>query len=85
MVTFCYMSLTCIIVVCLVTFLYVWFHSCMLGCMYHSCRFDFKYCSFMLGHNLCMFMFLKGQVYIDVMMVVDMHEVMVCVVIEVLH
>jgi len=90
------MSLTCIVTICLVTFLHVWLHSCMLGCMYRSCRFDFKYCSFMLGHMclcicvngmhcLCMFMFACGQVYSDIMMVVVMHEVMVCFVVEVMH
>jgi len=48
------MSLKCIVVVCLVTFLHVFLHSCMLSFMYHSCMFDFKNFSFTLDHTcLC--------------------------------
>jgi len=36
-------------------------------------------------HRLCMFMFSCGQVYSDIMMVVVMHEVVVCVVVEFMH
>lgn len=89
------MSLRCIVIVCLVIFLHVWLHSCMLGCVYHSCRFGFKYCSFMLGHmylcicvdgyaSLMHVIVACGQVFSDVMMVVFMHEVVVCVFIEVM-
>ena len=55
LVTYCYMSLTCIIFVCLVIFLYLWLHSCMLGYMYHSCNLGFKYCSFMFDY-ICSYM-----------------------------
>lgn len=90
------MPLTCVIVVCLVTLLQVWLHSCMLGRMYHSCRLIsniihscLTICVYayvcMVMHCSCMLMFACGQVYSDIMMVVVMHEVMVCVVVEVMH
>ena len=90
------MSLTCIIVVCLVAILHVGhilvslvaciilaglissiFYSCWIICVYAYV--------WMVMHRLCMFMFSCGQVYSDVMMVVVMHEVVVCVVVEVMH
>ena len=51
--------------------------SCLVICVYVYV--------WMVVHHLCMFMFANGQVYSDVMMVVIMHEVMVCVVVEVMH
>jgi len=39
----------------------------------------------MVMHRLCMFMFAYSQVYSDAMMVVIMHEVVVCVIVEVMH
>jgi len=73
-----------------------WLHSCMLGYMYHSCRLIssivhscliicvYAYVWMVMNH-LCMLMFACGQVYSDVMMVAVMHEVVVCIVVEVMH
>ena len=36
--------------VCLVSLLYAWLHSYMLGYMYHSCKLGFKYYSLMLDY-----------------------------------
>jgi len=77
------MSLTCITVVCLiaciilVVFISNIIHSCLVICVYAY--------MWVVMHRLCMFMFSCGQVYSDIMMVVFMHEVMVCVVVEVMH
>lgn len=52
-------------------------HSCLVTCVYAYV--------WMVMHRLCMFMFACDEVYSEVMMVVFMHEVMVCVIIEVMH
>jgi len=52
-------------------------HACLVVCVYAYV--------WMVMHRLCMFMIACGQVYNDVMMVVVRHEVVVCVVVEVMH
>ena len=80
---------------CVVTFSYVWLHSCMIGtciilvgsltsivCL---CLITCVYaCVWLVTHCLCMSVFACAQVYIDVVVVV-MHEVLVWVVDKVMH
>jgi len=51
-------------------------HLCLITCVYA--------CVWLVRNFLCMLMFTCGQVYNDVMVVV-MHEVMMCVVVKVMH
>ena len=90
------MSLTCIVVVCLVTILLVGdILICLVECIIlsglissivHSCLIICIYAYvWKVMHHLCMLMFACGQVYSDIVMVVVMSEVVVCVVVEVMH
>jgi len=90
------MSLTCIVVVCFIEiFLIGYILVCLVACIIlaglissivHSCLIICVYAYvWMVKHCLCMFMVACGQVYSEVMMVVVMHEVVVCVVVEVMH
>ena len=65
--------ITCTSLVGLVTSIV---HLCLITCVYA--------CAWLVTHCLCMLMFAYGQVYSDVM-VVFMHEVIVCVVDKVIH
>jgi len=53
------------------------FHSCLVICVYEYV--------WMVMYRLCMLIFSCGLVYSDVMIVVFMHEIMSCVVVEVMH
>ena len=75
---------------CMVCFILVCFITCiiligLLSSIIHSCSIiRFYACLLLVTHCLCMLMFACGQVYNDVMLVF-MHEVMVCVFDMVMH
>lgn len=96
MITCQCISVTCIIVVFLVTlllvgYIFVRLVACiilvgLISSIIHSCLILHVYAHvWMVMDHLCMFMFACGQCYNDAMMVVIMHEVMVCVFVEVMH